>query len=1171
MRIAELHLKAFGPFDDVRVDLDAGGPGLHVIYGHNEAGKSTTLRALFGLFFGIPPRTTDAHRHRMPKLRIGARLVDEEGAVHELLRKKGNKNTLLGPDEQPIDEAVMQRLLAHVSEQEFARMFGLDHETLREGAAELLSSGGDVGQSLYGASLGGGIHTVVTKLDEEADAIFTARGKQKKTLNAALAEYKEAQRRVRDAGFTPEGYKTQVAALEGARTTLEHLEAQRAELHAERYQVERALRVIPLLKKLVLARQEREALGTVIAIAPESVEARARAEKAADEARRTLDFEADEVARLQKQRHALPPRAAVAEVPVDVLSDLADRFSVHRKDDMDLRKREAERDAAAREAERIVARVRPEAKLTDARTLIIQPADRAALAHLADAHGELVSNLANARDNLDAALAEREEITESAGEVGSDDTTELTASLEAARDLGDAPTRLAALRAELAAKAEAAERRAKALPGFEGSAAEAAGLRVPDRAQVDRDVEARRECVRAVTDARAKREERAAELAALESEIEEEARKGAVPTERDLEGQRRDRDRLWAALRRSMEDDADERNGQEALGLDDPDPEAYEDAVARADGTSDAMRREADRVAKRARLETAQREAARALARAEERLKEAEATAKAHDEATRARWRSLGVEGEDAEQMRAFHARHAELVAAWELVETGRAEEAALAARVEEVRARLAKALGGGAERDLRTLARAAEAATADAQERRVRREADRERRNRLSKSIEALERKLAKHQAALEAWKDDWKPRTLALGLGESALPAEAREVIGVLVQLERKLDQLDALQDRIDKMGRDAARFAEDLDRLVASHAPDLADRPLDERAAGFIAAVSEAHAVRDKAAALDDELGERGERVAQLEAQRARAEQELHQLCEAAGVADLEALHEAEARSRRAKEIDATIDALEADLLEAGEGEPLASLQEQTEGLDLGRCRGRKADIDREIEELMDRVDDARHDLREKEGGLARFREDVRASEAAEEAQSVLARVQEEAHRYVRLRLAATVLRAEIARYRDENQGPILDKANAFFPRLTRGAYSALRTGMGDGDEPVLRCVRADGEEVGVEALSDGTKDQLYLALRLATLLDFANRNGPLPLILDDCLVHFDDDRARAALEVLGEVSKTFQILFFTHHARLLELAREAVPEDRLHVRDLNEARRAAEARP
>jgi uncharacterized protein YhaN len=282
-------------------------------------------------------------------------------------------------------------------------------------------------------------------------------------------------------------------------------------------------------------------------------------------------------------------------------------------------------------------------------------------------------------------------------------------------------------------------------------------------------------------------------------------------------------------------------------------------------------------------------------------------------------------------------------------------------------------------------------------------------------------------------------------------------------------------------------------------------------------------------------------------------------------------IERIAAAHARAAEARRLDEAIEALREEILDAGDGKALEELAAETEGLDLGQQRGRQSEIGDEIKELNDEIGAADRNVTTLELGVERFRERTSAAEAADDAQEVLARIRQSAHRYVRLRLAREVLRTEIARYRDENQGPILEKANLLFPRLTRGAYSALKVVTGDGDEPVLSCIRADREEVGVEGLSDGTKDQLYLALRLASLLHFTEHNTPLPLILDDCLVHFDDDRARAALEVLGEVSKSFQILFFTHHRRLVELAREAVPKDRLHVSDLGELRaRAEEAR-
>jgi len=96
-----------------------------------------------------------------------------------------------------------------------------------------------------------------------------------------------------------------------------------------------------------------------------------------------------------------------------------------------------------------------------------------------------------------------------------------------------------------------------------------------------------------------------------------------------------------------------------------------------------------------------------------------------------------------------------------------------------------------------------------------------------------------------------------------------------------------------------------------------------------------------------------------------------------------------------------------------------------------------------------------------------------------------------------------------------------------------------------------------------DVGVEAMSDGTRDQLYLALRVATLERYADHGNPMPVVLDDILVHFDDDRARAALELIGELSERMQVLFFTHHARLVELARETIRGSRLSVRELSES--------
>jgi len=74
-----------------------------------------------------------------------------------------------------------------------------------------------------------------------------------------------------------------------------------------------------------------------------------------------------------------------------------------------------------------------------------------------------------------------------------------------------------------------------------------------------------------------------------------------------------------------------------------------------------------------------------------------------------------------------------------------------------------------------------------------------------------------------------------------------------------------------------------------------------------------------------------------------------------------------------------------------------------------------------------------------------------------------------------------------------------------------------------------------------------MSDGTRDQLYLALRVASLEKYMDANEPMPFIVDDILIRFDDERAMAALNILSDLSKKTQVLFMTHHARLVELVK------------------------
>jgi uncharacterized protein YhaN len=164
------------------------------------------------------------------------------------------------------------------------------------------------------------------------------------------------------------------------------------------------------------------------------------------------------------------------------------------------------------------------------------------------------------------------------------------------------------------------------------------------------------------------------------------------------------------------------------------------------------------------------------------------------------------------------------------------------------------------------------------------------------------------------------------------------------------------------------------------------------------------------------------------------------------------------------------------------------------------------------------------------------------------ASGERLSAAARVDELTREYLEQRIGAALLAKAMARYREKNQDPLLKRAGEYFSMLTCGAYASLA--IDDVNEKRVLCgVRAD-EHLTIEAMSDGTRDPLYLALRLAYIEDYCDKNTPCPVILDDVLMAFDDVRTAAALHALQTLARKTQVLVFTHHEHHVALANRAL---------------------
>jgi uncharacterized protein YhaN len=224
------------------------------------------------------------------------------------------------------------------------------------------------------------------------------------------------------------------------------------------------------------------------------------------------------------------------------------------------------------------------------------------------------------------------------------------------------------------------------------------------------------------------------------------------------------------------------------------------------------------------------------------------------------------------------------------------------------------------------------------------------------------------------------------------------------------------------------------------------------------------------------------------------------------------------------------------------------------------------GHSSTLDQDIESFDRRAQQLDPDIAEAEADALRAEQVVsayqQASDAAAEARQqselTMGRMEEHVIEFAGLHLARVALDRAKERYRARRQDSLLSRAGEFFKTLTDQAFVGLDIDNDEGAD-VLVAVRASGHpdpRVRVSGLSDGTRDQLFLALRLAGIEQHIRDREPVPLIIDDVLVSFDDGRARSTLKCLAELATKTQVLLFTHHRHLVDLAIAVNPTTVVH---------------
>jgi uncharacterized protein YhaN len=1153
MRLRRLDLTRYGRFTGRSIDFglaEEKQPDLHILYGPNEAGKSTALAAFLDFLFGIEPRSRFNFLHSYQTMRIGAALELARG-TRELVRVKRAQNSLLDASDQPVPEAILQAELGNIDRDSYRTMFSLDDDTLEKGGESILASKGDLGQLLFSASAG--LSDLGRNLEEirgEADRFYKyrARSGELADLKARLATLRAEREKIDT--FAAQ-YAQLVATRDKAFSLYNDVLGERARIASRCGEIDRLLIALPRLGELRDIRQRLLPLADLPDVPrdwAEQLPAMQKDEVALETRAQAVE---DEVARLEGELAAIVvDQAALALTQrFSGLSDLRARYVTATKDI-------PERRLQSREVDLVISGILERIERKDEPQpgrLLLGASIATSLQELIESWSGIEAAQKAAETELDAARGRVEEARVQLEEAGGASETERNPS-SSVSTLGPV---VAALRADdHVARRRLADRalgthlrvlgeRLRDLHPWSGDVEQLAGLKLPDASTVARWKE------EAAAQRLIDRHEDDIERLTTERDrirAERDALGGiGVVGDREAGEVRMARERAWASHRRTL-DEASADTFEAALRQDDI------VTTARLGHTTDLVKLQ---------------EASRAFAVAEQALGRAvglcDAAAailqRVRDEIAAA----LGNASPalpvtmTLPQLDAWLTRRAsalEVRANLLSVQHDR-DQADLDARMARDRltaALAARGIAGEAETSFEALLEAAQGA--------IDREGELEN---LRAALAARQRDLLRRErdaekvaASRNEWTAAWQAACKRCWLGDAdPMPSmgAVREILAALVELRPALEKRAGFADRIEKMENDQAAFALELEAMAGE---------LGVASAG-LAPLDLAREIQrrvDAARAAEAErIGKKRDLEAALAKQRALAEDAaIHARLKAerTGFFGVQSLGEMavklqaiERRSGLQEQYDAAVrdivSMLQVSTIDEAE-RLLDGLERGSLEAELAELKPRSADLDQRSRDLFSEHSKAVDDV-EAVGGddaVARIEEQRRTTQLD---------VEDKALHYLRLRLGSAAAEYALRAYREQHRSSMMARASDAFRMISRGTYEGLAT-QPDKDGETLIAVGADGRSKTAMELSRGARFQLYLALRVAGYHEFARSRPSVPFVADDIMESFDDFRAEEAFRLFAEMAGVGQVIYLTHHRHLAEIALRVCPTARLH---------------
>lgn len=1129
MRLRHLSLDYFGHFTGQSYDFGTpqGAPDFHVIYGPNEAGKTTTMEAVLRLLYGFPLRESYDFQHQRKSLQVSG-IIEVDGAPRELIRMSGRKGALTDANGATLPEAAVSAHLGGLGLDDYRTLLCLDDDTIEKGGEAIASSKGDIGRLLFSAAAGlGDLGAVLDQAGAQADALY--RKKSGKTQMAALKkELAEVTAAIRDGDVSASAFarlKTDLAQAEKTEADLRRARDEQARALAQVNARQTALPLVLEYDRLAAQTADKSDYPQHLDITAEAL---------VDLLTEDGKAESD-IARLGREIAGLETDIGAVALQSDhqdmaqALADLDDLRSRYVTAERDLPRRRADlaglEQAMAAAARALEATGDPSVLvLTPVQIQRLETARDAARAATQAAEGEAdeVAALQKRLNDAQAALADHAGLQDSG--IGALLERYGADSLQGAHATASAEV----------ASAQASLRVALDDLHFKGQDFDAVPpcALSPQEAQAlaDRHAAATRDMGQAlknIDEHQSLAQELTAQIALSTAQV------GQI-SDADAHSKRATRDALWEAHRAALSDATADRFAQ---------------AMTQVDAASDARLAHARALADL-------RAAEQALTKAETRAAQAEAQAARcqktlDDLAEQAAQAAQGAglwHATTPADLAAWVSAHATAKAA--LQKVARCEQAHQATldKAARLRAELTPLVDLEAP-DFATLIDTARRRAAQDRSRVDARAQAAALRDGCAADLQARADRLQALTAQKDARAQAWHA-AVTDAVGGQVAPGVLDASLDPLRDLAALDDKRAGIAERIGQMQQDQAQFRDVMLDLaqhyaIATEEPNAIFDALRKRA-------NDAHAAQTLNSTLRAKLEQAEQALTAAMTCRADIARKVAVWADAfpahVDTTTLGALRSAVTEGAAVIAARDRMDALDAEVCLVLSATTLDHARAVLAECTSAELEAETATLETERDSLTARLEAAIETRATAQSALNAITGDTDIARLSERRATLELQIEDCALSYLELRMGQRLAEEALRRYRDSHRSGMMQATETAFCTLTGGAYARLGTQQGANGAETLLAIDAAGTAKQAQDLSKGTRFQLYLALRAAAYQQLVGQGVCLPFLCDDIFETFDEERTAAACRVMEQIGRSGQAIYLTHHRHVVDIAQQ-----------------------